>query len=45
LPVVYRWAYDYSVPGVADDYIPQTMPSKDVVMEDGSTGNGQGEDT
>ena len=26
LPVVYRWAYDYSVPGAADDFIPQTTP-------------------
>ncbi|MEQ1354636.1 MAG: cbb3-type cytochrome c oxidase subunit I, partial [Candidatus Acidiferrum sp.] len=23
LPVVYRWAYDYSVPGAAEDFIPQ----------------------
>ena len=22
LPVVYRWAYDYSVPGAKEDYIP-----------------------
>ena len=22
LPVVYRWAYDYSVPGAAEDFIP-----------------------
>ncbi|MGO7833941.1 cytochrome c oxidase subunit I [Rhizobium johnstonii] len=27
LPVVYRWAYDYSVPGAAEDFIPQTVPS------------------
>jgi cytochrome c oxidase subunit 1 len=26
LPVVYRWAYDYSVPGAAEDFIPQTDP-------------------
>jgi cytochrome c oxidase subunit 1 len=26
LPVVYRWAYDYSVPGAADDFIPQNQP-------------------
>jgi cytochrome c oxidase subunit 1 len=30
LPVVYRWAYDYGVPGAADDYIPQNVPPKDV---------------
>jgi cytochrome c oxidase subunit I len=29
-PVVYRWAYDYSVPGVAQDYIPQNMPPDEV---------------
>jgi cytochrome c oxidase subunit 1 len=32
LPAVYRWAYDYGVPGVADDYIPQNVPPKDVKM-------------
>ncbi len=26
LPVVYRWAYDYSVPGMEEDYTPQTVP-------------------
>jgi cytochrome c oxidase subunit 1 len=26
LPIVYRWAYDYSVPGAKEDFIPQTMP-------------------
>ena len=30
LPVVHRWAYDYSVPGAAQDYIPQTMAPEDV---------------
>jgi cytochrome c oxidase subunit 1 len=30
LPAVYRWAYDYGVPGAADDYIPQNVPPKDV---------------
>jgi len=27
LPAVYRWAYDYSVPGVKDDFIPQNVPA------------------
>src|SRR5215203_5279426 len=27
LPVVHRWAYDYSVPGAARDFIPQNEPS------------------
>ena len=26
LPVVYRWAYDYSVPGTEEDFIPQNVP-------------------
>jgi cytochrome c oxidase subunit 1 len=28
LPVVYRWAYDYSVPGAEQDFLPQNQPSK-----------------
>ncbi len=28
LPVVYRWAYDYSVPGADQDFIPQNQPPK-----------------
>ena len=27
LPLVYRWAYDYSVPGAVDDFIPQNKAS------------------
>jgi len=26
LPVVYRWAYDYSVPGAEQDFVPQNQP-------------------
>ncbi|WP_376704240.1 cytochrome c oxidase subunit I [Mesorhizobium sp. ISC25] len=26
LPIVYRWAYDYSVPGAKEDFIPQNVP-------------------
>ncbi len=26
LPVVYRWAYDYNVPGADQDFIPQNQP-------------------
>ncbi|WP_241665552.1 cytochrome c oxidase subunit I [Teichococcus oryzae] len=26
LPVVYRWAYDYSVPGAMQDFLPQNQP-------------------
>ena len=28
LPVVYRWAYDYSVPGAPEDFIPQNVPAE-----------------
>ena len=55
LPVVYRWAYDYSVPGAAKDYLPQNQPPADdapVQEEDNlgfdstdpSSGGGAGED-
>jgi cytochrome c oxidase subunit 1 len=37
LPVVYRWAYDYSVPGAAEDFIPQNDPG------DGRGGTGHGQ--
>ena len=36
LPVVHRWAYDYSVPGAAQDYLPQTMAPDDVPKEPGA---------
>ncbi len=36
LPVVYRWAYEYSVPGAKDDFIPQSIAPEDVVMEEGA---------
>ncbi|KAA0697301.1 cytochrome c oxidase subunit I [Neorhizobium sp. P12A] len=26
LPIVYRWPYDYSVPGAPEDFIPQNQP-------------------
>jgi cytochrome c oxidase subunit 1 len=35
LPSVYRWAYDYSVPGADQDFIPQNVPARDVAR----TGN------
>ena len=30
LPLVYRWAYDYSVPGAEKDFIPQNVPPSSV---------------
>ena len=32
LPVVYRWAYAYSVPGHADDFVPQNLRPDEVRM-------------
>ncbi|MEG3591915.1 MAG: cbb3-type cytochrome c oxidase subunit I [Pseudomonadota bacterium] len=29
LPVVHRWAYDYSVPGYEQDYLPQNLATED----------------
>ncbi len=44
LPVVYRWAYDYNVPGASQDYLPQNYPTPDRVTEgspqSGPTGEG-----
>jgi cytochrome c oxidase subunit 1 len=31
LPVVYRWPYDFNVPGAKEDYIPQTTPPSEVL--------------
>ncbi len=42
LPTVYRWPYDYSVPGVAEDFIPQTVPPLVPVRRDGGEGAGDG---
>lgn len=36
LPVVYRWAYEYSVPGAKDDFIPQSIAPEDVEMLEGA---------
>ena len=33
LPVVYRWAYDYSVPGHAQDFTPQNVADPDLVAD------------
>jgi cytochrome c oxidase subunit I len=33
IPVVYRWAYDYSVPGAKADFIPQNMAEEEVERE------------
>jgi cytochrome c oxidase subunit I len=34
LPVVYRWAYDYSLPGAKHDFIPQNVPPDEVEPAD-----------
>jgi len=33
LPVVHRWAFDYSVPGAAEDFVPQTAASVPAVKQ------------
>ena len=35
LPTVYRWAYEYSVPGVKADFVPQNIAPEDVETTDG----------
>ena len=35
LPSVYRWAYEYSVPGAKDDFVPQSIPPEEVEMLEG----------
>jgi cytochrome c oxidase subunit I len=32
LPVVYRWPYDYNVPGVKQDFVPQNVPDDDPLV-------------
>jgi cytochrome c oxidase subunit I len=32
LPVVHRWAYDYSVPGIAQDFVPQTLSDEELEL-------------
>jgi cytochrome c oxidase subunit 1 len=40
LPVVHRWAFDYSLPGAAEDYVPQTVPAPGVPAAGGAHGGG-----
>jgi cytochrome c oxidase subunit 1 len=42
LPVVYRWAYEYSVPGVAEDFIPQNLPPDQIRYSDQRAPGAQG---
>ncbi len=35
LPVVYRWAYDYGLPGAAEDFVPQNVPPERVPVDTG----------
>ena len=35
LPLVYRWAYDYGVPGADEDFIPQNLPPDKVSRSKG----------
>jgi cytochrome c oxidase subunit I len=42
LPVVYRWAYDYGVPGLKTDFIPQNVPPSEVAAEAWAQGTATG---
>jgi cytochrome c oxidase subunit 1 len=35
LPVVYRWAYAYSVPGAEQDFLPQNLPPAQTTVDEG----------
>jgi cytochrome c oxidase subunit 1 len=35
LPLVYRWAYEYSLPGAVDDFVPQNVPPGEVKFVEG----------
>jgi cytochrome c oxidase subunit I len=36
LPVVHRWAYDYSKPGKENDFVPQTVPLEEGELDGGA---------
>ena len=38
LPVVYRWAYAYGVPGYEEDFVPQNQPPKQAPAKTGGGG-------
>jgi len=40
LPLVYRWAYDYSVPGAAEDFVPQNVAPDQVAVAKGHEATG-----
>jgi|TARA_B100001105_G_scaffold103805_1_gene83272 cytochrome c oxidase subunit 1 len=39
-PLVYRWPYDYNVPGAKEDFIPQNVPNSKVELAEGFEGTG-----
>ena len=38
LPVVFRWPYDFNVPGAKDDFVPQDVPNSEVELAEGYEG-------
>jgi len=42
LPAVYRWAYDYSVPGQKEDFIPQNVPGEEFEKTAHAASNAKG---
>ncbi len=45
LPIVYRWAYEYSVPGVAQDYVPQDMHPDEIPLVGQGSSEGEASKT
>lgn len=41
--MVHRWAYDYSVPGVTEDFIPQNVPDSEVPGHPGTAEKREGD--
>lgn len=35
IPSVYRWPYDYSKPGIKEDYLPMHIPEEEIEYEEG----------
>lgn len=35
IPAVHRWPYDYSKPGIKEDFLPQHIPAEEVEYEEG----------
>jgi cytochrome c oxidase subunit 1 len=45
LPTVYRWAYDFSVPGAAEDFVPQNVAPGQVAQASPGSSDGETDET